>query len=333
MSVALSPIESYKLSGAWKLFQEEVDQSQIIIKTPLILSETMAQASGLERVYFKAEYLQAGSSFKIRGALFKLQALLNEASKPMVFTASAGNHGLGLAIAARELGFEAIIHVPITTPQVKIRKIKDVGATLCVAGSDFDDCERVAKKSCSDAGGVYVSSFDDDYVIAGNGGTLAREIEQSLNGSTAPIDLIVPVGGGGMASGIAAYFYESNVRVIGVEPEANCALTESLRLGRYLDQYQGSNSFADGLAGAISEKTFQLCSQGLHTVITVNEEEILRAIFWAHENLGIVIEGSAAVSVAALLGKKYDFSPSALAVLTGANIDPSLLAKARQTYT
>lgn len=322
-----NPVRQLIKTEAWRSFLN-TSTHPLIINTPLVKCDALARTTGLSEIYFKAEYLQAGNSFKVRGAIHKLQALQHTQEKPTVFTASAGNHGIGLALAARALGFAAVIYVPVTTPDVKKQKILEAGATLEVLGLDFDESEHLAKARCAKEDGVYVSSFDDDFIIAGNGGTIAREIDQALCGVVAGMDLLVPVGGGGIASGLATYFHGSGVRLFGIEPENDCALSASLRAGVFAKDYIGHGSHADGLAGAISQRTYDLCKSGIHTTITVSEAEILNAIKWAYEQMGIAIEGSSAVVIAALLNHKNSFAPRVCLILTGSNIDRSLIAQA-----
>ncbi|BFM49571.1 threonine/serine dehydratase [Marinomonas sp. THO17] len=322
------PIQKIRSSSAWVSFIEQTP-NPLIINTPLVKSDLLARASGIDEVYFKAEYLQLGNSFKIRGAIHKLQSLLSLSQKPIVYTASAGNHGIGLALAAKALGFKAVIYVPENTPQIKQEKILATGAILKAEGSNFDESEFLAKTHCDKTKGEYISSFDDDYIIAGNGGSIAREIYQALNENIENMDLIVPIGGGGMASGLVTFFHGSCLRLLGVEPENDCAMYHSVKNQRFQKDYIGQGSYADGLAGAISQHTFNLCSTGLQQVLTVSESEILQATCWAYEQLGIVIEGSSAVTIAALLNKKIQFSPRVCLILTGSNIDQSLITKAR----
>ncbi|HCU2028562.1 TPA: pyridoxal-phosphate dependent enzyme [Pseudomonas aeruginosa] len=324
-------INSFKTSPAWKTLDEWAFHP-LKVDTPLVRSVALAQTSGIEQVFFKAEYLQAGNSFKVRGALHKLRALLSQDKRPTVFTASAGNHGIGLALAADALGFQAVIYAPTTTPEVKKRKILDIGAHLEIAGEDFDSCELLAKQACERNDGEYVSSFDDDYIIAGNGGSMAREIEDGFSGDIDGLDIVVPIGGGGMAAGLAAHFYQKNVRVIGVEPANNCAMTMSMTDGAYKENYSGTGSYADGLAGAISQRTFGLCQSGLDRVLTVSETDILQSIRWAYENLGIAIEGSAAVAIAALFNNAPALSSRVCLILSGSNIDQTLISKACSSH-
>ena len=138
MLIPNSAAELITLSPAWAAL-DKYPPSDLVIKTPLIRSTALAEAAGLDEVWFKAEYLQTDGSFKVRGALHKLRALLYLKQRPNVYTASAGNHGIGFAIAARELGFTAIIYVPTTTPEVKRQKIRSAGAILEVAGDNYDE--------------------------------------------------------------------------------------------------------------------------------------------------------------------------------------------------
>jgi len=317
-------IHDLKNSMAWQCLKD-ASYHPGIVHTPIVRSHVLGQAAGISDVYFKAEYLQTGNSFKIRGALHKLRSL----ETPIVFTASAGNHGIGLALAARILGMKAVIHVPSNTPEIKKKKINAASGTLVVGGKDFNECEMLAMANCERQHGEFISSFDDDHIISGNGGSLAREIESAFSGDLGA-DILCPIGGGGLASGLCAYFYGSDTRVFGVEPAVDCAMHKSLRAGSYQSDYLGDGSIADGLSGSISPRTFELCRAGLHQSLVVSESEILDAIAWAYDHMGIVIEGSSAAVIAALLNKRNVFSPRVFLILTGANIDQATIDLARK---
>lgn len=323
-----SPVENLLSTHAWESMRRE-HQDSPCIRTPLIRSPQLESITGIREVYLKTEYLQKGNSFKFRGALHKLRSLQSKNPLPAVFAASAGNHGIGLSLAAESLGFTANIFVPTSTPDVKRKKIEAAGGVLHVVGKDFDESEAHAKRSCAEANGSYVSSFDDDYIIAGNGGSLAQELEADLNGDLDNLDVIVPIGGGGLASGIGAYFYDRNVRVFGIEPEPNCAMDASLREGRFLEGYEGGNTVADGLAGAISEKTFAICNQALTQSALVKEQDICESIGWFYENLGIVVEGSSALLGSVILNNQIELSDRVCLIMTGSNIDQGSIDKAR----
>ncbi|MGJ7547618.1 threonine ammonia-lyase [Pseudomonas alloputida] len=321
--------ERLDLSTAWSEMGKGLG-STLIVNTPIFSVPTLAKAAGISKVYVKAEYLQAGGSFKVRGAMLKLKYLMANGRKPIVYAASAGNHGIGLALAARELGFTAIIYVPTSTPEVKRQKIRSAGAILEVTGSHYDESEDLAIAACREANGEYISSFDDEFIICGNGGSLALEIESCLQNQLIEFDVLVPIGGGGLASGIGAYLKGKVKNIYGVEPANNCAMAKSLAKGQFDTEYSGTSSIADGLAGAISKNTYALCSKNLTGVLTVSESNISNAIAWAYQNLGIVVEGSAAVTIAALLSGKQEFSEKVCLVLTGSNIDQASLKQALQ---
>ena len=295
--------------------------------TPLVPAPALGRRTGAD-VWLKLENLQRTGSFKVRGAAARLAALAAEASadgRPKrVVAASAGNHGLGIALAASTFGLEATVLVSAQTPEVKRAGIAALGAKVEVGGATYDEAEAVARRrAAEDDGLVFVSAFDDDHVIAGNGGLLAREILAQLPDVQA---IVVPVGGGGLAGGIGVEVVPRGIKVLGASPEVNCAMRRSLDDGRAYTTYDGGPTLAEGLEGAVSERTFQMARDYFPEIALVSEVAIRQAIVYAYRSLGVVCEASAAVALAALL---EDASPirgrRTVVVISGGNIEPALL--------
>ena len=241
-----------------------------------------------------------------------------------VITASAGNHGLGVALAARTFGVEATVLVSAQAPEFKRAGIAALGAKVEVGGGTYDEAEAEARRRAeADPGLAFVSAFDDDYVIAGNGGLLAREILAQLPDVQS---IVVPVGGGGLAGGIGVEVVPRGIKLLGASPESNCAMRRSLDDGRAYTTYDGGPTLAEGLEGAVSERTFQMARDYFPEIALVSELAIRQAIVYAYRSLGVVCEASAAVALAALL---EDASPvrgsRTVLVISGGNIEPALL--------
>jgi threonine dehydratase len=294
--------------------------------TPLVPAPGLGRRTGAD-VWLKLENLQRTGSFKLRGAAARLAALAIEAAgapPKRVVAASAGNHGLGLAFAARAFGIDVTILVSAQTPEVKRAGIAAFGAKVEVAGATYDEAEAVARaRAAADPDLVFVSAFDDDHVIAGNGGLLAREILAQLPDVQT---IVVPVGGGGLAGGIGVEVVPRGIKILGVSPEANCAMRRSLEEGRAFTSYQGGPTLAEGLEGAVSERTFAMARDYFPDIALCSEVAIRQAIVYAYRSLGILCEASAAPALATLL---EDASPvrgrRTVVVISGGNIEPDLL--------
>ncbi|HKA86953.1 MAG TPA: pyridoxal-phosphate dependent enzyme [Haliangiales bacterium] len=269
----------------------------------------------------KLENLQNTGSFKVRGAALRLGALRDDERARGVVAASAGNHGLGVAAAGRALGIRVEIIVPRTAPEVKRRGIAALGATVVEAGAGYDEAERAARARAAVTGAVFVSAYDDPWVQWGNGGTLAEEIlEQAPDVKR----VACPVGGGGMISGMAQVLAPRGVQLIGVQPAANCAMSESLRLGRALTEYEGRPTLAEGCEGAVATSTFEICRRHGVTIVLVDEDAIRSAIAFAYRELGQIVEPSAAVAIAGVRERCVP-TDRLVVVASGGNIQPSLL--------
>jgi threonine dehydratase len=292
--------------------------AQVIRHTPMVPAPSLGPG-----VCLKLESLQRTGSFKLRGALLRVAALGPAARAAGVVTASAGNHGQGVALAGQRLGIRTCVVVPQSAPAVKRSAILALGAEVIEWPGGYDDAEAEGKRLASARGAVFVSAFDDDLVMHGNGGLLAEEI---LADRADVKQIVVPVGGGGMIAGMARSLAGRGVAVIGAQPAANCAMAESLRDGRAYTTYHGLKTLAEGCEGAVAERTFEVCRAHAVPMVLVDEPAI-RAAVAAMYRIGIVVEPSAAVAVAALrTGVVQPVAAGAtVVVVSGQNIDPELL--------
>jgi threonine dehydratase len=290
----------------------------MIRSTPLIFAPPL-------NCWLKLESLQTTGSFKLRGAARKLERLsANERARGVV-TASAGNHGLGVARAAAHFGVAATVVVPRAAPAVKREGIARLGAQVLVEGEDYGAAEARAMALGRERGLVFVSAFDDEDVIDGNGRTLGDELRAQHAGLTR---VIAPVGGGGLVAGLLRAFAGSGVEVVGVQPAANCAMHESLALGRALTRYDGGATLCEGLEGAVAERTFAAAQAQRLRIALVDEDEVLAAIGFAYCALGLIVEASAAVTLAAARVQRLPTDEETVLVVTGGNIDAELLDRA-----
>ncbi|HEX6261731.1 MAG TPA: pyridoxal-phosphate dependent enzyme, partial [Actinomycetota bacterium] len=278
-------------SGAWRdVFEGEAGRrvGALTRQTPVVRAPGML---------VKAEGLQRTGSYKARGAIAKLATI---PAGGEVVTASAGNHGLGVAYASAALGHRATVVVSEAAPEVKRRGIEGLGARLVVHGAGYDDAEAYARSLAEGEAALFVG-YADDHVIVGNGGTIAQELLEQVEGLGEGDAVVIPVGGGGLASGIGAALAGSGVGLVGVEPETNRAMSISFDEGAARTSYpEGASTLAEGLEGAVAENTYELCRESLDEIVLVGEEEIRRAIARAYTEMGLVLEASAAVAPAAV---------------------------------
>jgi threonine dehydratase len=282
--------------------------------TPVISSETLGRLAG-RPVWLKAENLQRTGSFKIRGAYNRISALTDAERAAGVVTASAGNHGQAVAWAARESGVRATVLMPEDAPTAKIEATKNYGAEVVLAGRDFDAAAAAAQERV-EAGETYVHAFEDPLVVAGQG-TLGLELAEQLGPDVETV--VVPIGGGGLASGIVLALKEvrSELGIVGVQAAA-CAPFAGLE--------PSGSTIADGIAvKQPGELTRELLSGRLDEVVTVTDAEIAGAILLVSERCKLTVEGAGAASVAALLAGKVPGSGAVCALLSGGNIDASML--------
>jgi threonine dehydratase len=282
--------------------------------TPVFVSETFSRLVRRD-VRLKAEALQRTGAFKIRGAVNRI-ALLSEAERGAgVVAASAGNHGQAVAWAARQKGIPATVFMPEDAPMAKVEATVNYGARVELAGEGFDEALAAALEVAESTGATFVHAFEDESVIAGQG-TIALEVAEQLPELET---LVVPIGGGGLASGIALALRElkPRVRVVGVQAAACAPYTGSEKHGF---------TIADGIAvKKPSELTGSILRETLADIVTVDDEEISEAIVLLLERAKLVVEGAGAASLAAVLAGKVGGTGQVCALLSGGNIDPTLL--------
>ncbi len=296
----------------------------LIRRTPLEYSPLLSRRTGCQ-LYLKLENWQRTGSFKVRGATNKVASLSEVERAKGLVTASSGNHGLGLLFAAQAFGgLETTIFVPETTPRGKVERLHPPAGKLYVKGKGYDEAELLAREFAEERGATYLHAYEDPVAIAGYG-TLGLEIMSDLPKVEA---LLVPVGGGGLISGvtIAAKTINPRVRVIGVQSEASPSGYLSLRDGRAYERYEAAPTIAEGLAGGFGKLPLELIKGRVEEIVIVTEEEIGAAVLALLESAQLVVEGAGAVGVAALLAEKIDLEGKKVAaILSGGNIDAGLL--------
>lgn len=315
MTVALADIEAARAR-----------LKDIILATPMIAEARASREIG-GSVHLKAECLQKSGSFKIRGAYNKLAQLSEQEKARGVVAASAGNHAQGVALAARMLGIKATIVVPEIAPLTKINATRGFGAEVVLHGATFDESVAYSRELQEREGYTYVHAFDDEQVLAGQG-TIGLEIVESLPDLST---VVVPIGGGGLISGIATAVkaLKPAARVIGVQATEAAWVNPSLKAGHAVKVEIGQ-TIADGIAVKTpGELTLPIIRELVDEVVEVSEEEIARGIFFAVQNNRLVVEGAGAAALGALLAKKIDVKPddTVCAVVSGGNIDANLLAR------
>ncbi|MEM9192252.1 MAG: pyridoxal-phosphate dependent enzyme [Myxococcota bacterium] len=312
----------------WTIGSEDIRRATATVRRFLPVTPLIPGSQFGLRSWLKLESAQRTGSFKVRGALARLEALLPEQRHRGVISASAGNHGAGLAYAAAQLGIDATVFVPSGAPAVKCQKIAGYGAVVHrTEHPGYDASEELAKAEADRTGAVYISPFDDPQVAAGNGATLALEVLAALPEVDA---IVVPVGGGGLLAGAIAAVKASgrSVEVIGVQSRACPAMAKSLEEGAAMHVFEGEPTLAEGLEGGVSDSTFAAAKQAGIEVHVVDERQIARAMLAARE-LGLIIEGSAAAPLAWLASApSIPGTGAVVAVVTGGNMDPSQLSHA-----
>ncbi|BEU87893.1 threonine ammonia-lyase [Selenomonas sp. TAMA-11512] len=294
----------------------------VTTKTKLIVSPFFSDVSGNE-VYLKPENLQKTGSFKLRGAYNKISHLSKEERAKGVITASAGNHAQGVAFAAQKLGIKAIICMPATTPILKVEATRAYGAEVVLHGDTFDDAFQKSQDLQAEHGYVYVHPFDDPLVLLGQG-TTALEIIDELKDVDA---ILVPVGGGGFASGVAFATKAVNprVQVIGVEPTGAACMENSFKRGT-VSTLGAIDTVADGCAVKTpGELTYSFCKEYLDELITVSEMEIMSALLFLIEKHKLIAEGAGVLALAALNHLPFK-NKKVVSILSGGNIDISTIS-------
>jgi threonine dehydratase len=274
----------------------------VAVETPLEQAPRLSRRLD-NRVLFKREDLQPVFSFKIRGAYNKIAQLSATAAQRGVICASAGNHAQGVALGARTRGIRAVVVMPVTTPEIKVQAVADLGAEIVLHGDDYDAANDHAIGVARDRNLVFVHPFDDPDVIAGQG-TIAMEILRQWHGDVIEA-IFVPIGGGGLIGGISAYVKAlyPRIKIIGVEPEDAAGMFESLRAGKRITLPR-VGIFADGVAvRRVGEETFRLAKQYVDEVLLVTTDQICAAIQDIFEDTRSIAEPAGALAVAGI--KKY----------------------------
>ena len=292
-----------------------------IKKTPVVYAPNLG-----DDIYLKVEVLQDTGSFKLRGAYNKIATLSDEEAERGVVACSAGNHAQGVAKSASERGIRSVICMPYHAPLSKVKATKSYGAEVKLIKDSFDDAAAYAKKLSEEEGYTFIAPFDDEKIIAGQG-TVGLEILEEVK----DIDIIVvPIGGGGLISGVAlaAKSINPDIKIIGVQTQISPSMYESVKEGKILT-VKGGSTIADGIAVKTPGKiTYELVKKYVDEIVLVTEGEISSAILTLIEENKIITEGAAASTVAALMYKKFSHKGKKVCcVLSGGNIDVTRVSK------
>ena len=296
--------------------------SKVLLKTSLIQSPIFSKEAGNE-VYIKPENLQKTGSFKIRGAYNKITNLSDEEKKKGVIASSAGNHAQGVAYGAKESGIKAVIVMPKSTPLIKVESTKQYGAEVVLHGDVYDDAFKKAKELEEKEGYIFVHPFDDEDVIHGQG-TIALEILEELPETDI---ILVPIGGGGLISGIAcaAKILKPEIKIIGVEPDGAASAYEAIKEDKVVELKE-ANTIADGTAvKKIGNTTFEYIKKYVDEIITVSDYELMESFLLLVEKHKIIAENSGILSLAALK-KLKEKNKKVVSVVSGGNIDVLMIS-------
>jgi threonine dehydratase len=304
--------------------RDRLDDPSVVKETPVERSTSLESMTGAKRVTLKMEHLQWTGSFKTRGAYNKLAKRLEAGDLDHVVAASAGNHAQGVALAATTLGVESTIVMPRAAPQAKVEATRGYGARVELVGRDFQAAMAHARDLVVETDAEFVHAFDDPAIVAGQG-TLGIEMYEGAPGADT---VVVPIGGGGLISGIATAYAElaPETRIVGVQAEGAATVAESLQKGVPVS-LDSVDTIADGIAtGGVSELTLSIIDEHVDQVVTVTNSEIAEAILLLMERAKQVVEGAGAASVAAVLGDSVDVEgESVMPLLCGGNLDMTMM--------
>ena len=296
--------------------------SKVLLETHLIYSPIFSKESG-NKVFIKPENLQKTGSFKIRGAYNKISNLTDAEKKRGVIASSAGNHAQGVAYGAKESGIKAVIIMPKSTPLIKVESTKQYGAEVILHGDVYDDAYKKAKELEEKEGYVFVHPFNDEDVLDGQG-TIALEILEELPETDI---ILVPIGGGGLISGIAcaAKILKPEIKIIGVEPEGAASAYEAIKENKVVELKE-ANTIADGTAvKKIGDLNFEYIKKYVDEIITVSDYELMEAFLLLVEKHKIIAENSGILSVAATK-KIKEKNKKVVSVISGGNIDVLMIS-------
>ncbi len=313
-------ISSEAIQAAWPAVRS------VVHHTPVFHTHSIAGRCGLEapELCLKMENLQSTGSFKIRGAVHRLSSFSPDERDAGVVAASAGNHAQGIALAARLTGIRATVFMPEFASIAKIQATRRYGAEVKLQGSNFDEAVAAAKASSHQNGGVFVSAFDDDGIITGQG-TLGLEILEDVPDVE---NVLICVGGGGLFSGVATAIKSArpHVRIIGVQASGAPNAVNSWKAGHLLP-HQQVQTIADGIAiKSPSERTFAYIQKYADDMVTVDDSDIARTMLLLLERAKTVVEPAGAVGVAALLSGKVQVKGKTVVTISGGNVDAHFLA-------
>ena len=306
-----------------KVYLAGAELRGVVRKTDLIFAPLLSRNC---EVYLKTENLQKTGSFKVRGAHYKMSTLNEEERKKPIVACSAGNHAQGVALAARGFGIKSIIYLPSTAPISKIEATRALGAEVVLVDGVYDDAYAEAIKYCEENDALFLHPFNDEDVIAGQS-TVALELMEQLPDVEA---VVVPIGGGGLISGIAFAIkaMRPNCKVYGVQAERADAMVRSFHQ-KELVSTEGVSTFADGIAvKQPGDITYDICSKYVDDIVTVSEDQIATAILTLMEKQKLVAEGAGAVAVAAIMFNKIPVAGKKVcAIISGGNIDVNILSR------
>ena len=294
----------------------------VLLPTPLMYSPIFSEESG-NNIYIKPENLQKTGAFKIRGAYNKMLKLTEAEKQRGVIASSAGNHAQGVAYAARELGIKAVIVMPKTTPLIKVQSTKKYGAEVVLYGDVYDDAYQKAKELEEKEGYVFVHPFNDPDVLEGQG-TIALEILEQLPQTDV---IVVPIGGGGLISGIAcaAKQIKPDIKIVGVEPSGAASAPEALKKNKLVTLPE-ANTIADGTAvKRIGETNFEYIKEYVDEIITISDYELMEAFLLLVEKHKIIAENSGVLPMAALK-RLHQKNKKVAPVVSGGNIDVLMIS-------
>ena len=306
-----------------KIYHAAFVLKKVARKTDLIRATKLSQQCEL---YLKTENLQETGSFKLRGAYYKISQLTEEEKSRGIIACSAGNHAQGVAMAATQSGIQSLICMPDGAPISKVEATKQLGAEVRLVKGAYDDAYATALQLQEDTGATFIHPFDDDEVIAGQG-TIGLEILDELEN---PDAVVVPIGGGGLISGVAYAIkhLNPNVKIYGVQAAGAASMVKSQQEGTPITLDQ-AETFADGIAVKHpGDITYQLVEQYVDEIVTVSEDEIAAAILALIEKQKVIAEGAGAVSVAAVLFHKLPVEgKKVVCIVSGGNIDVNILSR------
>ncbi len=314
--------DSVTIADVWRAYKF---LKPLIHHTPLSHSRTMSELTGAE-VYLKCEHMQRSGAFKVRGAGYKLSTLTQEQLRAGVITASAGNHAQGVAISAAQYHTACTIVMPESAPLAKVTATEGYGAKVVLYGATYDDAYQHCLELQQQSGATFIHAFNDPYVVAGQG-TLGLEMLNDLPDADA---IIVPIGGGGLISGIAiaARALKPDITIIGVQASGAASCRASLDAGMPVT-LPAATTIADGIAvKRPGDLTFSIIQKLVDDIVLVDDEATINAVLLLMERCKMMVEGAGAIGLAALLSGKVNFKGKKVLVpLTGGNIDINLVGR------